>query len=195
MIARILLATAAATALASAATSPAMAAAPKVAAKTAEIPATLDGGDIDGFVAALQDAGYRAKLKIDDDGDRYIESAASGSSFTIHFIDCEGEAGCKSVRFLAWWPKPDALNIATMNEWNDGYRMARATIDSDNDIVLDYYHSLVGGVTTANFLDNFDWWTILVADFRGFMDDKKASADPAKADVKGVSTADEGTSG
>ncbi|MGH6782938.1 MAG: YbjN domain-containing protein [Sphingomonadaceae bacterium] len=193
MIGRFWLAGIAAAALAAAA--PAVATTPKVTTKASEIPATLSGDKLDAFITVLQDAGYRAKLKSNENGDRYIDSAASGVNFTITFTDCEGDAGCKSVRFLTWWPRPTELDVAAMNEWNDGYRMARATIDSDDDIVLDYYLSLVGGVTSANFLDNFDWWTILIGDFRKFMDDKKAKAAPAKAVTEGVSAADEDMAG
>ncbi|WP_380878022.1 hypothetical protein ACFB49_15210 [Sphingomonas sp. DBB INV C78] len=175
---------------------PAIAAAPKVAPRPGGIPASLNGDNLDAFVAVLQDAGYRAKLKANPEGQRYIDSAANGVPFSLTFTDCDGESGCKGVRFLAWWPRPAAVDAKAVNEWNDGYKLARAAIDADDDLVLDYYISLVGGVAAANFLDSFDWWTVLVGDFRDFLDTKQAEVKPAKPDDrKGVSAVDEDFSG
>ncbi|ARS25910.1 YbjN domain-containing protein [Sphingomonas sp. KC8] len=173
------------------------AATPKIPAKPADLPKTLAGTDLDGFVRILQDAGYRARLKTHDDGSRFIESAAGGTNFSINFNDCEGESGCTSLRFLAWWTRPASMDLTAINGWNNGYRFARATIDGDDDLVLDYYITLVGGVPAANFLDSFDWWATLLADFDKYMDEKAAGkAAPGKgSDAKGVSAADEDIAG
>ena len=173
------------------------AAAPKAASKPANLPTTLTGTDLDGFVRILQDAGYRARLKTHDDGTRFIESADGGSNFSINFNDCEGDTGCTSLRFLSWWSRPANFDLKAVNAWNDGYRFARATIDSDDDLVLDYYITLVGGVPAANFLDSFDWWTTLLGDFRGYMDNPKTGTPDAASgsDAKGVSAADEDIAG
>lgn len=175
----------------------AAAAVPKAPAKSAGLPATLTGTDLEGYVRILQDAGYRARLKTHDDGTRFIESAAGGTSFTINFNDCEGDDGCTSLRFLAWWTRPAHMDLAAVNGWNNGYRFARATIDSDDDLVLDYYITLVGGVPSANFLDSLDWWTTVLGDFDGYMDAKKAgkTAPADGSDTKGVSAADEASAG
>lgn len=169
------------------------AAAPRVPETTAAMPTRIDGDDIQAIARVVQDAGYRARVKVSDDGTRYIDSAANGVSFTMNFTDCEQGESCKGIRFFAWWTRPAAMNDAAVNEWNRGYRIARAAIDQDDDLVLDYFVSLVGGVATANFLDSFDWWAVLVGDFRGFIDEKKARAAPAKTPAgggKGLSAAD-----
>lgn len=163
----------------------------------AVLPVSLDGNDLQTVVSILQDAGYRARIKISDDGTRYIDSAANGVSFTISFTDCAQGRACKGIRFFAWWTRPPSMDSVAVNEWNGGYRIARAAIDRDDDLVLDYFMSLVGGVATANFLDSFDWWTVLVGDFRDFMAEKQTNAAatvsvPVKGeDNKGMSSADE----
>lgn len=156
----------------------------------------LNGDQAELFVTVLQEAGYRAKLANSEDGSRYIDSAANGVSFTVNFTDCKPQSGCGGIRFVAWWSKPAYVDHAIVNEWNSGYKLARAAIDKDGDLVLDYYISLVGGVERANFLDSFDWWTVLLADFRGFLDDKEnASAKIKREDKKGVAAADEDVAG
>lgn len=161
------------------------AAAPRVPESAAALPTRIDGSDIQVIARIVQDAGYKARVKVSEDGTRYIDSAANGISFTMNFTDCEQGGSCKGVRFFAWWSHPAAMDDAAVNEWNRGYRIARAAIDQDDDLVLDYFVSLVGGVATANFLDSFDWWALLVGDFRGFIEDKKAKAAavPAKDGV------------
>ncbi|PTD19983.1 YbjN domain-containing protein [Sphingomonas fennica] len=167
-----------------AATSPAAATA-RLPENPGAAPAVLHGDDIDGFTAVLQDAGYKARIRTREDGQRYIDSAAGGVSFTVNFTECEGAKGCRGIRFLAWLTRPPTLDAKAVNEWNEGYRMARAAIDADDDLVLDYYISLVGGVSAANFLDSFDWWTTLVGDFRGFVEDKGTKAlEPTKPDTR-----------
>jgi hypothetical protein len=161
------------------------------------VPAVLRGDQVDAFATALQEAGYRARIVANDDGSRYIESAASGVFFTVNFVDCKPGTGCGGMRFIAWWDKPDYVGPATLNEWNGGYRLARAAIDQDGDLVLDYYISLVGGVTRDNFLDSFDWWTMLVGNFKTFLDKKETAAvrDAKPKDAKGVAAVDEDVAG
>lgn len=173
-------------------------AATRVPTTIAALPKTIDGGDIEAIARIVQDAGYKARVKVGEDGTRYIDSAANGVSFTINFTDCKQGESCRGIRFFAWWPRPAAMDDAAVNEWNNGYRIARAAIDRDGDLALDYFVSLVGGVATANFLDSFDWWALLIGNFRSFIEDKKAKAAsvPAKAGGgEGLSAADEDHSG
>lgn len=151
-------------------------AAPRMPGNPAVLPATLDGSDLQTFANILQDAGYRARIKVADNGTRYIDSAANGVSFTVSLTDCSQGNACRGVRFFAWWSRPPSMDSVAVNEWNGGYRIARAAIDQEDDLVLDYFMSLVGGVATANFLDSFDWWTVLVNDFRTFIEEKQTKA-------------------
>jgi len=173
-------------------------AAPRIPDNPGGMPVTLDGSDLNAFARILQDAGYRARIKVADNGTRYIDSAANGVSFTVNFTDCRQGGACRGIRFFAWWSRPSSMDSLAVNEWNGGYRIARAAIDQDDDLVLDYFMSLVGGVATANFLDSFDWWTVLIGDFRTFMEEKqtKAALAPVKSEEKqGMNAADRNIAG
>ncbi len=166
------------------ATSPSAAAVtkPSVAhqAKPSEL---ISGNDVESIAALLREAGYKAQVKANDDGVRYIDSAANGMYFTLSFTDCDINSGCASLRFLAWWERPVGFSLKSANEWNNSYKLARAAIDPEGDLVLDYYLSLKGGVRRENFLDIFDWWALLLVDFRQFMDKQADAAARSKAET------------
>jgi hypothetical protein len=171
--------------------------APAPSAKTSEL---ISGNDVEAIAALLREAGYKAQIKSNGDGIRYIDSAANGVFFTLSFSDCDINIGCASLRFLAWWERPNGFNVNESNEWNTHYKLARAAIDGEGDLVLDYYLSLKGGVRRENFLDAFDWWSLLLVDFRGFMEEKAAASAKSKAESGkqsdiGTDAKDEGHSG
>lgn len=152
-------------------------------------PDILTGGNVEALAALLRESGFKAQIKTNNDGIRYIDSAANGSFFTISFTDCGLDSGCASLRFLAWWDRPAAFTTRQTNEWNTGYKLARAAIDADDDLILDYYISLKGGVSRENFLDVFDWWSLLLVDFRKFMEEKELETTkdkPASGDHSGT---------
>ena len=171
--------------------------APAPSTKTSEL---ISGNDVEAIAALLREAGYKAQIKANGDGIRYIDSAANGVFFTLSFSDCDITSDCSSLRFLAWWERPSGFTATESNEWNAHYKLARAAIDNDGDLILDYYLSLKGGVRRENFLDAFDWWSLLLGDFRNFMDEKAAASAKSKAeggkqsDV-GPDANDEGRSG
>lgn len=149
-------------------------------------PELISGNDVEAIAALLREAGYKAQIKINDDGVRYIDSAANGMYFTLSFTDCDINTGCASLRFLAWWERPAGFSPKEANEWNNSYKLARAAIDREGDLVLDYYLSLKGGVRRENFLDVFDWWSLLLVDFRQFMDKQADAAARSKAESGGT---------
>jgi hypothetical protein len=168
------------------------------------LPPVLRGDNAENFAAVLREQGYKAQVKSTTDGTRYIDSAANGVFFTLTFADCNLKAGCSTLRYVASWERPEKFTPLQANEWNAGFKLARAAVDAEDYVILDYYLSLKGGVTNENFLDSFDWWTLLLTDFRKFMDGKQAEADKAavepgtKAKAKdndGPSAADEDRAG
>ncbi|WP_221792373.1 YbjN domain-containing protein [Aquisediminimonas sediminicola] len=171
--------------------------APAPSAKPGDL---ISGNDVEAIAALLREAGFKAQIKSNPDGIRYIDSAANGVFFTLSFSDCDLNNGCASLRFLAWWERPNGFTTNESNEWNAHYKLARAAIDGDGDLILDYYLSLKGGVRRENFLDAFDWWSLLLVDFRQFMDDKAAASAKSKAESgkqsdTGPDANDEGRSG
>ncbi len=160
--------------------SPALAVETKPIAGAVALPETLKGDDIKSFAEVLQAEGYKAKIETGSDGSTYIASAADGTNISIYFNDCEPGKGCSNIRLTAWWEKPKGANAETMNAWNNGWKMIRAVYDSDKDVVIDYYYTLVGGVSRANFIDMFEWYASVSSDFSDYLAELET---PAKAET------------
>ncbi|MEN3746889.1 YbjN domain-containing protein [Sphingomonas sp. HF-S3] len=137
---------------------------------TAQDP-SLDLSTPEKVAQALQGAGYKALLKKRDDGGAYIESAASGSGFSIEFW-CEGSE-CKSMQFYTWYKKRDWFNTDFANRWNAKYRFVKVAIDADGDLSVYMDISLVGRMSSAHFGDILDWWSVMSDDVGTFIDDEE----------------------
>lgn len=134
------------------------------------LPDVLTGKDIRAFADVLQAEGYRAKIETTAEGATYIASAASGTNISVNFEDCKLDTGCSYLRITAWWEKPKGADPAAMNRWNNGWKLLRATLDDEKDVIVDYYYPLTGGVMRANFVDAFEWYASVASDFSDFLD-------------------------
>jgi hypothetical protein len=134
------------------------------------LPDVLTGKDIKLFADVLQAEGYRAKIETASDGSTYIASAANGTNISINFEDCKLATGCGYLRITAWWEKPKGADPESMNRWNNGWKLLRATFDDDKDVIVDYYYPLAGGVMRANFMDVFEWYASVASDFSDYLD-------------------------
>lgn len=152
-----------------AAAAPALAVETKPAASVAVLPETLKGDDIKAFADVLQAEGYRAKIEKAKDDSMFISSAADGVNISIGFDGCKVSAGCSHIRLTSWWEKPKGADAEAMNKWNNGWKMIRAVYDDEKDVVIDYYYSLVGGVSRANFIDMFEWYASVSSDFADYL--------------------------
>jgi len=116
-------------------------------------------------VAALQDAGYKAELGKTSDGDPYITSGASGSTFLVFFNNCNA-GKCMTIQYYSGFPDAKGASASTMNDWNSNHRFTRAYIAEkgaariEMDLDLDY-----GGISAALFKDNLDIWVSSLAEF------------------------------
>jgi len=126
--------------------------------------------------AALQEAGYKAAIKKDKDGNEYIESAANGSTFTVEFFGCEPIKGCASAQFFAWYKKDSWYNAEMANRWNANNRFIKVAIDKDGDLSTYMDVSITGKVTYANFADSIDWWSYMSGELSKFLDEEEAKA-------------------
>lgn len=91
------------------------------------------------LVAALQDAGYKAKLVITDDGDPYISSAADGADFELQLLDCKEHINCQDAMLRSSYEKNEKnpATIETMNTFNFEHRWMRAYLDKDGGPVIE----------------------------------------------------------
>jgi len=113
------------------------------------------------IVAALQNAGYKAKLSKDDDGDPQIDTASDGNDIHIALSGCNKGSSCNQIEFLVFWKCGDELKKCqkVQDEWN-GAEMFTGSLIIDEQIGL-YRHLLLDkeGISEALFIRNFDLFT------------------------------------
>jgi hypothetical protein len=124
-------------------------------------------------VAALQAAGFKAKLGTDKEGDPTISSAAGGYNFDVYFYGCELHAMCSSLEFTVGFDAEPAYTVALANDWNRDKRFGYAYIDSKGGFWMRYDVTTVGGgMPDANFADVIDWYQDRLSELRAFFIEK-----------------------
>jgi hypothetical protein len=121
------------------------------------------------IVQALQSAGYQAKLGKDGTNDPLIRSSSSGKAFQVYFYGCTKNIACKSVQFSASYDdgKPP---LSRINEWNASKRWGQAfTQDSGSARIQMDVDLEQGGMSTALFVDNLEYWVATMASFEKFI--------------------------
>lgn len=121
----------------------------------------------DTLVKALQAAGYSAKLGKDSTGDPMIESAVNGHPFRVVFYGCKANRDCATITFAAGFDKKSVTDLTSINEWNRKNRFGRAYLDDEGDPILGMDVDLDdGGMSTALFTDNLEFWTAVAGAFQ-----------------------------
>lgn len=119
------------------------------------------------LVAALQAAGYSAKLDKDATGDPMIVSAVNGHTFRVVFYGCKANKDCATITFAAGFDKKSATSLASINDWNRKNRFGRAYLDDEGDPIIGMDVDLDdGGMSTALFTDNLEFWTAVTGAFQ-----------------------------
>jgi hypothetical protein len=121
----------------------------------------------DSLVKALQAAGYSAKLEKDGTGDPMIVSAVNGHPFRVVFYGCKANKNCATITFAAGFDKKTPTDLASINEWNRKNRFGRAYLDDEGDPILGMDVDLDdGGLSTALFTDNLEFWAAVTGAFQ-----------------------------
>lgn len=126
---------------------------------------TVDARDANALAEIIRSEGYRAAIDADSAGDPMINSAVSGTDFSIFFFGCENNADCKWLVFRVGYDMSDGSTLQAMNDWNKDKLFGRAYLDDENDPWLEMAVNVDFGVTRANFADTFDWWEVIVGEF------------------------------
>lgn len=123
------------------------------------IGAAETGGGITGpeLVRVLQDAGYKAKLDKDGDGDPRIETSMSGAKVFVHFYDCKQDR-CGSLQFLMAMDLKDGSTWEAMNRFNSEYRYGRAHLDDEMDPFLRFDFEVLHTARTEHIVSQIDIW-------------------------------------
>ena len=100
-------------------------------------PGTVSLADPNSLVAALQKAGYKAKLTYEE-GKPEIESSAAGATFYLYFQNCESKEGCEDIMVQSAYDlDKDAVSLETINKFNRDNRWARVYLDDESDPVIE----------------------------------------------------------
>lgn len=114
----------------------------------------------------LQANGYRAEVTKDDSGDPMIKSASSGTNFLVLFYGCTNNADCATVQFFAGYADAENGSVSALNEWNAKNRFGRAYLSDKGAARLEMDVDLDdGGMSTALFEDNLEFWVAIMASF------------------------------
>lgn len=136
----------------------------------------FDATDPAQIVEAMKEAGFKAELKTNDQGEPFIKSAANGSPFSVEFYGCEGQKGCQSFQFYSWYKKDPLYTLELVSEWNKLKRFLKLRIDQDGDLALSMDVSAVGKMTQANFADWIDWYQVMDGELDKFLSEKRRAA-------------------
>jgi len=151
------------------------------------VAASADGtikADAGQIAKLLSDEGYRAKVETEKDGTPYIKSGSGGRNFTVYFLGCDGGVKlgpCSSIEFYTGFTIGKPFPIERTNEWNAKNRYGRTYVDKENDpvIEMDIYLD-AGGMPRAQFVENLQIWTDVMADFDSFVFDDGGDAKEKK---------------
>jgi hypothetical protein len=108
-------------------------------------PAIADTYKPDEIAGIIRDAGYRAEL-IHGKSSWYIYTGMSGRKVTIDLY-CDDHDVCGSMTYDLSFTASSDFTLTMANQWNRDKRYAKAYIDTDGALVVEYDVSFKGGVT------------------------------------------------
>jgi len=114
------------------------------------------GVNAEQMATIVQDMGYRAEVLTSNDGKKRIRTRIGGWNVTVSFYSCEGQENCKSIGLRTFFKNDANKGPSFTNDWNRDKRFAKAYIDSDNDLNIEYDILLRNGVTKGNLRAYFD---------------------------------------
>jgi hypothetical protein len=141
------------------------------AATTPAAPGKVSIADPNSLVAALQKAGYKAKLTYEE-GKPEIESSAAGATFYLYFQNCEAKEGCEDIMVQsAYDVAKDAVSLETINKFNRDNRWARVYLDDEADPVIEFDLVFAGKqLDEDTFIESIKAWDDVLGRFHKAID-------------------------
>lgn len=129
-------------------------------------PNTLTAADPQGFVAALQGAGYNASYEPYDSGRPRIRSSINDTNYSIVFYSCDDAmADCEAILFVAGFDLSNGASFAAANDWNSTTIYSRVSLDEDMDPFLEMPIYDAREISRFDFEDMVDFWGDELSDF------------------------------
>jgi Putative bacterial sensory transduction regulator len=119
----------------------------------------------DVVAAQMQDAGLKAKIGTDGQGDPMISSATAGVNFDVFFYDCAGGKDCGSIQLNSCFDLAKGLDHTAMNTWNYEMRYGKASVNDEGDPCLKMDIDMTAGVTAQTFAHSLDTWSQILGKF------------------------------
>jgi len=129
--------------------------------------AMIDGSDVWAVRNVAHGFG-NAEIESDGVGDPMISGKMNGTRYNIYFFGCKDSTNCSRIQFRAGFTDPH-VSIRDLNVWNADKLFGRAYLDEEGDAIVEMTINLKYGVTEKNFIDTFEFWEIVLRDFREFV--------------------------
>jgi hypothetical protein len=113
--------------------------------------------------------GYRAELKLDQQGEPEIVSAVDGLNFVIFFYDCNKAAPGKCLSYQFWAGFRDLnppITLEKLNDWNEKQRWTMCSTEGTGRVRLKMSVNPRGTHLEQNFRNWFTWWERSLSDFK-----------------------------
>jgi hypothetical protein len=118
------------------------------------------------LAAILQEAGYRARLETDGEGEPLVRTGMGGVEVAILFYDCNADHRCNSLQFSAGFDLPEGTTDAVVNGFNRDYRYARAFLDEERDPFLHFDFEVVHTAQAEYIRSQIDSYEQLLPEFQ-----------------------------
>lgn len=114
----------------------------------------------------IQNAGYKAEMSTDDEGNPKIIGSSSNSTYWIMFLDCNLSIGCAGLQFFVGYSPEYAPSLEAINDFNNQYRYIRASVGSNGNPLM-FMDIIVrdGGISEEAFLQYLGLWNQFVPAF------------------------------
>lgn len=97
------------------------------------------------MAGVLRNRGNNAEI-LNDNNRARIRTQIGGRRVTVFFYACN-DGGCQSIQYRAIFQRNDRYTLAFVNAWNYEKRFAKAYLDNDGDLVLEWDVDFDGGVS------------------------------------------------
>ena len=130
----------------------------------------INASDPDSIVAALQRAGFAARIETDSVGDPMIRSAARGANFSIFFYGCRGNRDCQDINFSAGFTMREPRTLKQMNDWNRAKLVGKVNIDDEGHPYIRHFVAGVIDMSPAAFDRLLSRWDVAFGEFLDHID-------------------------
>lgn len=133
------------------------------------------------MAALLRNRGLEAEVVTENNRTR-IRTEFGSRRTSIHFYACN-DGGCQSIQYRTLFRRHERFTLAFVNAWNYEKRFAKAYLDREGGLVLEWDVDLDGGVTVGFVAESVATFQTMLTAFDRFTprDDGPAAPDPGNA--------------